>query len=50
MGIEIDLMDWVANQGFAIAVAGFLLIRIEAKVDKLISVITELCTEIRNHA
>jgi len=32
-----ELLEWVANQGFAIAVAAFLLLRIDSKLDKLIS-------------
>lgn len=43
-----DLLDWVANQGFAIAVAGFLLVRLEQKVDKLITVIEDLAKKIGN--
>lgn len=40
-------MDWVAKQGFPIAVAVYLLTRIETKIDKLITVIAELCGELR---
>ena len=32
-------MQWVSNQGFAIAVAGFLLLRLESKLDKLIELV-----------
>ena len=39
MSEPITLLDWVANQGFAIAVAGYLLIRIEVKLDKVIKAI-----------
>lgn len=38
-----EIFDWIANQGFAIAVAGFLLLRLESKMDKLITVIEDLC-------
>lgn len=34
-----DLIDWISNQGFAIAVAGYLLIRLEQKIDKLIDLV-----------
>lgn len=34
-----ELMDWITNQGFAVAVAGYLLIRLEQKIDKLISLV-----------
>lgn len=34
-----ELMDWIATQGFAIAVAGYLLIRLEQKIDKLIALV-----------
>ena len=37
-----ELMDWVATQGFAIAVAGYLLIRLEQKMDRLIDLIEKL--------
>ena len=30
------ILTWIANQGFAIAVAVFLLVRLENKLDKLI--------------
>lgn len=32
-------MDWIANQGFPIAVAGYLLLRLEGKVDRLIDLV-----------
>ncbi len=32
-------MDWIGNQGFAIAVAGYLLLRLEKKIDRLIDVV-----------
>lgn len=35
----VDLLNWVANQGFAIAVASFLLLRIDSKLDRLIKAI-----------
>lgn len=34
-----ELVDWIGNQGFAIAVAGFLLLRLESKLDKLIDLV-----------
>lgn len=37
-----EIMDWIASQGFAIAVAGYLLIRLEQKVDRLITVVEKL--------
>ncbi|GAH48706.1 unnamed protein product [marine sediment metagenome] len=37
-GLE-NLLDWVANQGFAIAVAVYLLVRLEQKLDKLIDLV-----------
>ena len=37
-----ELTDWVANQGFSIAVAAFLLIRMESKIDKLISLVEKV--------
>lgn len=37
--ILVDLLDWIANQGFAIAVAGFLLLRIDSKLDRLLLVL-----------
>ena len=37
-----DLVDWISNQGFAIAVAGYLLLRLEAKMDRLIDLIEKL--------
>lgn len=43
-----ELVDWISNQGFAIAVAGYLLIRLEGKVDKLIKVVEDLADAIRN--
>lgn len=41
-----NLLDWIANQGFAIAVAGYLLIRLDQKMDKLIAVIEDLAKKI----
>lgn len=32
----IDIFTWISEQGFAIAVAGYLLLRLDAKLDKLI--------------
>lgn len=43
-----ELLDWVAQQGFAIAVAVFLLVRLEQKVDRLITVIEALSKKIGN--
>lgn len=37
-----ELIDWVANQGFAIAVATYLLIRLEQKIDKLIGLVEKV--------
>ncbi|MEE9403113.1 MAG: YvrJ family protein [Desulfobacteria bacterium] len=37
-----DLVDWISNQGFAIAVAGYLLLRLEQKMDRLIDLIEKL--------
>jgi len=34
-----ELLDWIANQGFSIAVAAFLLIRIDGKLDRLLLVL-----------
>ena len=36
------LLNWIANQGFAIVVAVYLLTRLEQKVDKLIAVVEKL--------
>lgn len=36
------IMDWITNQGFAVAVAGYLLIRLEQKIDKLISLVEKV--------
>ena len=45
--VEINWIEWVANQGFAIAVAFFLLIRVESKLDKLIRSIEDLSNEVK---
>lgn len=37
-----ELIDWMSNQGFAIAVAGYLLIRLEQKIDKLIDLVEKV--------
>lgn len=37
-----SFMEWVSNQGFAIAVAAFLLLRLEQKVDRVISLLEKL--------
>lgn len=34
-----ELLEWIANQGFPIAVACYLLLRLEQKIDKLISLV-----------
>lgn len=33
------IMEWVSNQGFAIAVAAYLLLRLEQKIDRLIGLV-----------
>lgn len=38
----VDLLDWIANQGFAIAVASYLIIRIDVKLDKLIKLLEDV--------
>lgn len=43
-GPQGDLINWVANQGFAIAVATYLLIRLEQKIDRLINLVEKLVT------
>lgn len=43
-GVLESFMEWVSNQGFAIAVAAFLLLRLESKIDKLISIVEKLAT------
>lgn len=40
--IEVDIINWVANQGFAIAVAVYLLVRLETKLDRLIDLIEKI--------
>ena len=32
----LDIFTWISEQGFAIAVAGYLLIRLEQKIDRVI--------------
>jgi len=32
----VDIFNWISEQGFAIAVAGYLLLRLDAKLDRLI--------------
>jgi len=34
-----ELLDWVSNQGFAIAIATFLMLRIDSKLDRLLKVV-----------
>jgi len=43
--IQIDLLNWIANQGFAIAVAVFLLVRLEQKLDRLIDIVEKALPE-----
>jgi hypothetical protein len=43
-----DIVDWVANQGFAIAIAVYLLTRIETKLDKVITSLEKVYNEIRD--
>ena len=40
--MNLDLLDAVANVGFPIAVAGYLLLRIENKMDKLTEAVGQL--------
>lgn len=40
-----ELIDWVANQGFAIAVAVYLLVRLETKIDKLIDLVEQVISK-----
>ncbi|GAI25267.1 unnamed protein product [marine sediment metagenome] len=37
-----ELLDWVANQGFSIAVAVYLLVRLDSRLDKLTKAIEKL--------
>ena len=37
-----DIFTWISEQGFAIAVAGYLLLRLEQKVDRLIDLVEKL--------
>lgn len=39
-----DIFTWISNQGFAIAVAAYLLLRLESKVDRLIDLVEKLAT------
>lgn len=39
LGALESFFSWVSNQGFAIAVAGYLLLRLEQKVDRLIDLV-----------
>lgn len=43
MALESDILQWLFNQGVAVFFGGYILIRIEAKLDKLIAKIEELC-------
>lgn len=43
-----ELVEWISNQGFAIAIATYLLIRLEGKMDKLITVVEGLEDAVRN--
>jgi len=35
----IDIFAWITEQGFAIAVASYLLLRLEVKLDRLIDLV-----------
>ena len=37
-----EIIDWISTQGFPIAVAVYLLTRLEQKIDKLITVVEKL--------
>lgn len=39
-----DIFTWITEQGFAIAVASYLLLRLEQKVDRLIDLVEKLAT------
>ena len=43
-----ELLEAVANVGFPIAVAGYLLIRMESKMDTLTEAITKLTTKLED--
>jgi len=34
-----DIFNWISNQGFAIAIATYLLLRLEVKLDRLIDLV-----------
>jgi len=38
----IDIFTWISEQGFAIAVAGYLLLRLEVKLDRLIDLVEKV--------
>ena len=40
-----ELVEWISNQGFAIAIATYLLLRMEAKIDRLIDVVERLANK-----
>jgi hypothetical protein len=35
MTVDLEIWQWLVNQGFAVAVTAFLLVRIEAKLDRI---------------
>jgi len=37
-----ELLDWIANQGFSIAVAAYLLLRLDSKIDRVIVLLEKL--------
>lgn len=44
--MEFEVIQWLVNQGVAIFVTAFLLIRIEAKLEELNKKIGELCLKL----
>jgi len=46
--IEFNILEWVTNQGFAIAVAVYLLVRIEKKLDNVIISLEKVYAELRD--
>lgn len=38
----VDIFTWISEKGFAIAVAGYLLLRLETKVDRLIDLVEKI--------
>jgi len=45
--IDFNVLEWVANQGFAIAVAVYLLVRVEKKLDQVIISLEKVYAELR---